>query len=74
MANDNSQLQTAYQQGTATVDEKTFKKRHQKYGQKQRSRSHSGSRKDSAGPLNRRANANGVALKNTQLQMENVQP
>ena len=37
MANDNSQLQTAYQQGTATVDEKTFKKRHQKYGQKQRS-------------------------------------
>ena len=44
MANDNSQLQTAYQQGTTTVDEKTFKKRHQKYGQKQRSRSHSGSR------------------------------
>ena len=30
--------------------------------------------KDSADPLNRRANANGVALKNTQLQMENVQP
>ena len=30
--------------------------------------------KDSADSLNRRANANGVALKNTQLQMENVQP
>ena len=44
MASNNSQLQTAYQQGSATVDEKTFKRRPQKYNRKHRSRSRSGSK------------------------------
>ena len=44
MASNNSQLQTAYQQGSATIDEKTFKRKQYKYNPKHRSRSHSGSR------------------------------
>ena len=44
MANDNSQLQTTYQQGTASLDHNSFKK--QKFtGRGRRNRSNSGSRK-----------------------------
>ena len=43
MANDNSQLQTAYQQGTASLDHNSLKK--QKFtGRGRRNRSNSGSR------------------------------
>ena len=51
MANDNSQLQTVYQQGSASVDEKTFKRKYQKYGCKHRSHSQSGSRERSTKPF-----------------------
>ena len=44
MASNNSQLQTAYQQGSATIDEKTFRRKQYKYNPKHRSRSRSGSR------------------------------
>ena len=37
MASDNSQLKTVYQQGSATVVEKTFKRKQQKFGHKHRS-------------------------------------
>ena len=55
MASDNSQLKTAYQQGSATVDEKTFKRKQQKFGHKQRSRSRSGSRQRSTTPFKPRS-------------------
>ena len=55
MASDNSQLKTAYQQGSATVDEKTFKRKQQKFGRKQRSRSRSGSRERSTTPFKPRS-------------------
>ena len=45
MANDNSQLQTTYQQGAASLDSNSFKKHTNKHKSKFRSnRSHSGSR------------------------------
>ena len=45
MANDNSQLQTAYQQGTASLDSNSFKKHSNKHKSRpRRNRSHSGSR------------------------------
>ena len=55
MANDNSQLKTAYQQGSATVDEKTFKRKQQKFEHKQRSRSRSGSWERSTTPFKPRS-------------------
>ena len=50
MASDNSQLKTVYQQGSAIVNEKTFKRKQQKFGCKHRSRSRSGSRERSTTP------------------------
>ena len=55
MASDNSQLKTVYQQGSATVDEKTFKRKQQKFGRKHRSRSRSGSRERSITPFKPRS-------------------
>ena len=51
MANDNSQLQTAYQQGTASLDSNSFKKHNNKHKSRpRRNRSHSGSRECKPAP------------------------
>ena len=55
MASDNSQLKTVYQQGSATVDEKTFKRKQQKFGRKHRSQSRSGSWERSTTPFKPRS-------------------
>ena len=45
MANDNSQLQTTYQKGTASLDSNIFKKHNNRHKSRpRRNRSHSGSR------------------------------
>ena len=44
MANDNSQLQTAYQKGTTSLDSNSFKKHNRHKSRPRRNRSHSGSR------------------------------
>ena len=44
MASNNSQLQTAYQQGTANVDEKTFRRKQHRHTQQNNSENRSGSR------------------------------
>ena len=55
MASDNTHLKTVYQQGSPTVDEKTFKRRQQKFGRQHRSRSRSGSRERSTTPFKPRS-------------------
>ena len=51
MASDNSQLQTAYQQGTASLDSNSFKKYNNKHKSRPRqNRSHSGSREHKPAP------------------------
>ena len=51
MANNNSQLQTAHQQGTASLDSNSFKKHNNKHKSRpRRNRSHSGSRECKVAP------------------------
>ena len=51
MVNDNSQLQTAYQQGTASLDSNSFKKHNNRHKSRpRRNRSHSGSREHKPAP------------------------
>ena len=73
MVNDNSQLQTAYQQGTASLDHNSLKK--QKFtGRGRRNRSNFGSRECRPQNKPNETNARDVYLSVIQLQMDPVQP
>ena len=72
MASDNSQLKTAYQQGSATVDEKTFKSNRSSDVNKE-AEADQDHGKEAQHLSNLEASANDVGLRDTQHKMGNAQ-
>ena len=73
MASDNSQLQTVYQQGSASVDEKPSKESTTNMDTNTEAAADQDPEKEAQNPSNLKASANDVDLRSTQHQMGNAQ-